>query len=40
MSTTIWTAISLICCIWLLIVAREIRDLLQPVPAATKEGDR
>lgn len=31
MSTAIWIAVSLICCGWLLIVTRAIRDLLQPV---------
>lgn len=34
MSTAIWIAVSLPCCGWLSIVAREIRDLLQPA----KEG--
>lgn len=38
MSTTIWTAISLIGCGWLLIVAREIRDLLQPAESNTEES--
>lgn len=39
MSITIWTAISLIAAPWLLIGAREIRDLLRPVPAATNTDE-
>lgn len=31
MGPAIWTAIAVIVCGWLLIVARELRDLLQPV---------
>lgn len=38
MGTAIWIAISAICCGWLLIVIREIRDLLHPAPADTKEN--
>jgi hypothetical protein len=35
-STTIWIAVAVIGCIWLLIVVREVRYLSQAAPAAIK----
>lgn len=39
MSTAIWIAVSLVCAGWLLIVAREIRDLLQPAVVEPAPAD-